>query len=377
MTHARKKVLVTGADGFIGKNLVAHLRESGGFEVVKFVRKNKLSDLDALVEKVDFIVHLAGENRPSNPEDFTSVNVGLTISIADSIRREFRDKQRRVGIIFASSAQATEKNPYGNSKLAAEKCLMELGLELDIPVKVFRLPGVFGKWSKPNYNSVVATYCYNIARQIPIKIDDPDKNLRLVYIDDVISAFMVALKNPNERRESYAVQPEYYIRLGDLAEKISSFKDSRENLISGPVGSGILRALYATYVSFLPKEQFAYPLKSNADQRGVFVEFLKTEDSGQFSFFTALPKVTRGGHYHHTKSEKFLVVKGEALFRFKHLVTGETFELKTSSAIPEVVDTIPGWSHDITNIGDEELVVMLWANEIFNKERPDTFASEL
>jgi UDP-2-acetamido-2,6-beta-L-arabino-hexul-4-ose reductase len=239
------------------------------------------------------------------------------------------------------------------------------------------LPGVFGKWCRPNYNSVVATFCHNLARDLPIQINDPNASVRLVYVDDVVNALLTALEAPAPGYTQAAVEPQYIITLGELAAKIRAFADCRTSLMSERVGTGVARALYATYVSYLPNEKFSYTVQQHADARGVFVEMLKTPDSGQFSYFTAYPGITRGGHYHHTKTEKFLVIKGEALFRFRQLLTDELVEFRTSGTTPQVVDTIPGWSHDITNVGDGEMVVMLWANENFDRQRPDTVASKV
>ena len=249
-----------------------------------------------------------------------------------------------------------------------------------VPVHVFRLPNVFGKWSRPNYNSVVATFCHNIARDLPIQVNDPQAALTLVYIDDVIERFVLLMDGaaPMAGLDGFVtVQPQYTTTVGELARLIRAFRDSRGSLVTERVGTGLVRALYATYVSYLPVEEFFYDVPLHADRRGIFVEMLKTPDCGQFSFFTAYPGVTRGGHYHHSKSEKFLVIKGQALFRFRHMQTGQTHELLTSGDRPQIVETVPGWTHDITNTGPEEMVVMLWANEIFDRARPDTYECQL
>jgi UDP-2-acetamido-2,6-beta-L-arabino-hexul-4-ose reductase len=280
-------------------------------------------------------------------------------------------------LVLASSTQAERDNPYGRSKLESEAVVQTLANETGNPCVIFRLPGVFGKWCKPNYNSVVATFCHNIARDLPIQINDPAANLRLVYVDDVVTALLAALDRPASGCIQAHVEPEYTTILGELANQIRAFGECRSTLLTERVGTGLLRALYATYVSYLPSEKFSYQVTQHADPRGVFVEMLKTPDSGQFSYFTSHPGITRGGHYHHTKTEKFLVIKGEALFRFRHLLTNELAELRTSGCMPQVVDTIPGWTHDITNVGDDEMVVMLWANENFDRERPDTVASKV
>ena len=245
---------------------------------------------------------------------------------------------------------------------------------------MFRLPNVFGKWCKPNYNSVVATFCHNIARDLPIQINNPAAPLTLLYVDDVIGRFYQLLEgaDPAVDAEGFAtVAPQFTTTVGELARLIQSFRDSRNTLMTERVGTGLVRALYATYVSYLPVASFTYRVPQHGDPRGVFVEMLKTPDCGQFSFFTAHPGITRGGHYHHSKTEKFLVVKGEARFRFRHMQTGETHELVTSGAWAEIVETVPGWTHDITNIGSEEMVVMLWANEVFDRSKTDTYACPL
>ena len=377
MSLSNCRVLVTGANGFIGKNLVVRLHELSNISVTAFVRGDDPALLSKLVSQVDAVVHLAGENRPTDETAFEQVNSGLTSSLCNAIEQSFRSTGRHVPLLLASSTQAEHDNPYGRSKLAAERIVQRLSDETGNPCVIFRLPGVFGKWCKPNYNSVVATFCHNIARNLPIQIHDPKVNLRLAYVDDVVTALIAALDAPESGYVHAKVGPEYTVNLGDLAKQIHAFGDCRSTLMTERVGTGFLRALYATYVSYLPNEKFSYVVPQHADPRGVFVEMLKTPDSGQFSFFTAHPGITRGGHYHHTKTEKFLVIKGEALFRFRHLLTNELVELKTSGTSPQVVDTIPGWTHDITNIGRDEMVVMLWANENFDRENPDTVASKV
>jgi len=371
------RVLVTGANGFIGKNLVVRLNELSNVSVTTFVRGDDAARLPQLVAQADAVVHLAGENRPADDAAFAQVNTGLTSALCGAIQQEFGTTGRHVSLVLASSTQAERDNPYGRSKLAAEDAVQALAKETGNPCVIFRLPGVFGKWCKPNYNSVVATFCHNIARDIPIQINDPTTSLRLVYVDDVVTALLEALEAPALACVQAKVEPEYTTTLGELANQIRAFEDCRSTLLTERVGTGLVRALYATYVSYLPNEKFSYQVTEHADPRGVFVEMLKTPDSGQFSYFIAHPGITRGGHYHHTKTEKFLVIKGEALFRFRHLLTNELVELRTSGGTPQVVDTIPGWTHDITNVGSDEMVVMLWANENFDRKKPDTVASKV
>ncbi|MDD4927932.1 MAG: NAD-dependent epimerase/dehydratase family protein [Gallionella sp.] len=361
------RVLVTGANGFIGKNLIVHLREQG-VETVSFTRDMSLDDLATALTGVDFIFHLAGINRPKDVAEFAEGNKGLTEQLCGLIR----SSGRSIPVLYTSSIQAEAANPYGASKLAAEEALLALEKDTQSPVYLYRLANVFGKWSKPNYNSAVATFCYNTVNDLPIQINDPAALIRLVYIDDVIKDFLRLLAARPVGVVRPEVAPEYSISVGDLAEQLSAFRASRDSMITEPVGAGLTRALFATYLSFLRPEQFSYTVPVHADARGRFVEMLKTKDSGQFSFFTAHPGITRGGHYHHTKNEKFLVIQGKARFGFRHIETGETCEQFTDGQTPEVVQTVPGWSHDITNVGENEMIVMLWGNEIFDREHPDT-----
>jgi len=377
VTQSSLRVLVTGANGFIGKNLVVRLRELPRFAVTEFVRGDAPEALPALLAQADAVVHLAGENRPAGEAAFSQVNTGLTVALCNALAAEQQRSGRQLPVLLASSAQAERDNPYGRSKLAAEQAVLGLCAATGHPAVVYRLPGVFGKWCKPHYNSVVATFCHNIARGLPIQINDPAARLQLVYVDDVVSTFITALDAPAPGLTHGEVAPLYTTTLGELAQQIEDFGHCRSSLMSERVGTGLVRALYATYVSYLPNERFAYVVPVHGDPRGVFVEMLKTPDSGQFSYFTAHPGITRGGHYHHTKTEKFLVIKGRAVFRFRHLLTGELYELTTSGDKPQVVDSIPGWAHDITNVGDDEMVVMLWANEVFDRERPDTVANKV
>lgn len=366
-------ILVTGANGFIGKNLVLRLREQGYNKVLPFVRGQDDKALCELLPQVDAVVHLAGENRPADVEAFTEVNVGLT----ERLCKILKNLTKTIPVLFASSAQADQGNPYGLSKLAAERALEGLAAEHGNPVAIYRLPGVFGKWCKPNYNSVVATFCHNKAQDFPVHINDPDARIRLVYIDDVVNAIWRQLSSEWLGVVRPTVTPEYSLTLGELSAQIDAFKNCRNALVSERVGTGLIRALYATYVSYLPPQKFAYNVPAHGDARGLFVEMLKTPETGQFSYFTAHPGITRGGHYHHTKTEKFLVIKGRARFGFRNMLTNDVHHIETNGEQPQIVDTVPGWTHDITNIGSEEMLVMLWANEIFDRGNPDTIASKV
>tara|TARA_B110000211_G_scaffold185328_1_gene210277 strand:- start:2621 stop:3751 length:1131 start_codon:yes stop_codon:yes gene_type:complete len=366
------KILITGSSGFIGKNLVSRISEINGYEVLPFVRGESMSRLAHLIEIADAIIHLAGENRPPNISAFEEGNAVFTSVLCDLVSKKNSDAP----VIFASSIQALLDNPYGRSKLAAETALENLASTNGNQLYIYRLPGVFGKWCKPNYNSVVATFCHNIASGLDIQISDSEKIIQLAYVDDVVDEFLAALlrTEPSDQK-LYDVGSTYDISLGELASQIKGFSESRSSLVLGGVGEGLTRALYATYISFLSPPDFSYPLKEHSDERGIFVEMLKTPDSGQISFFTAKPGITRGGHYHHTKSEKFLVVKGSAKFGFRHILTDERHSITVTDNQPIIVETVPGWSHDVCNVGSDDLIVMLWANEIFDEHRPDTISS--
>lgn len=303
-TFSNLNVLVTGANGFIGKNLVSRLAEMPNITVLPFYKHDSFLTLEASVHSADIVVHLAGVNRPTNELDFHNVNVQFTHTLCDLIKDVYFKSSRHIPVLFASSSQAPLDNSYGRSKLNAEHLLKALYESSGNPSIIFRLPGVFGKWCQPNYNSVVATFCHNVARNLPIQVDDPAREITLVYIDDVVSSLIDLMTSQISGFTTHSVHPEYRTSLGSLADLIYSFSDSRCNLTTERVGHGFKRALYSTYLSYLPTEQFSYDLKKYSDQRGHFVEVLKTPDSGQFSFFTAFPGSTRGGHYHHTKTEK-------------------------------------------------------------------------
>jgi len=366
------RIVITGADGFIGRNLSVRLGEMGYTDIVGITLESSPEDLKAALASAGFVSHLAGVNRPKDVSEFATGNAGLT----EEVCRLLAESGNKAPVVLSSSTQAALDNPYGQSKRAAEDAVFRHGEQTDAPTYVFRLTNVFGKWSRPNYNSAVATFCYNVARGQEISINDPAAPLRLVYIDDVVEAFAGLL---NESRPSGFVEagPEYLTTVGEVADAIRGFAASRASMITNRVGTGLMRALYSTYLSFLPPASFAYEVRRHGDPRGVFVEMLKTPDCGQFSYFTAHPGITRGEHYHHSKTEKFLVIKGTARFGFRHIVTGERHELVTRGGEAKIVETVPGWTHDITNIGDDEMIVMLWANEVFDPRKPDTFAMKV
>lgn len=364
------KILITGADGFIGRNLKAFLKGREDIEISSFTRENDNLELFERVKEADFIFHLAGVNRPEHVDDFQKTNLNFTLDLCEAISVS----NKQIPLVYTSSTQAELANPYGESKLNAEEALRVFSNKNTSPVYIYRLPNVFGKWAKPNYNSVVATFCHNITRGLPIAVHEPQTVISLAYIDDVISSFVSIMDG---KQQSTEINPIYKITVGDLAEQVKFFNENRAALTVDKVGTGFTRVLYSTYISYLPTQDFAYAVPKYSDPRGTFVEMLKTKDSGQFSFFTAVKGITRGGHYHHSKTEKFLVIKGSARFRFRHIVTNEYHELLVNGDSPQIVETIPGWTHDITNIGDDEMIVMLWANEVFDRNAPDTYACEI
>ena len=366
-------ILVTGGDGFIGKNLIARLNEIKGLNIFIYGRRSNYEDLAKLINQADSIIHLAAVNRPINLGDYLSNNVDLTRRICKLVG----ELNRTIPIIFASSAQVQLDNPYGLSKKKEEELLSQLVIDCKCPVAIYRLPGVFGKWCKPNYNSVVATYCHNIARGLSISINELDRSIELVFIDDVVDEFIKMINSDWVGLYRGIVGPVHYVTLKYLADSILSFRNSRKTLILENIGLGFLRALYSTYVSYIPIDQLSYQLNNKKDVRGNFVEILKTQNSGQFSYLTIKPGVIRGSHYHHTKTEKFLVVCGSVVMNFRNLITGETHKIHLTADIPTVVDSMPGWVHDIYNDGISEAVVILWANELFNPEAPDTISMDV
>ena len=362
-------ILVTGSNGFVGKNLIQKFRELDNITLSTFDRSGTLLELEQVIKDIDIIVHLAGVNRPQSVDEFEAGNLQLTRNITEIVERS----SKNIPIVFSSSIHAEASNPYGKSKKAAEDCLLEFSEKTGNKVHILRIPNIFGKWCKPNYNSVIATFCHNIINDIPIKIDDEKKVIPLVYIDDVVDKIVSIILSDDDLE----IKPVYKVSLGEISSILKAFKEGRETLSIEKVGTGFERALYSTYISYYQPNQFSYKLESHIDERGIFAEFLKTHESGQVSFFTAHPDVTRGGHYHHTKNEKFLVISGNARFNFRNIDTDQKFSKEVSSKCLEVVETIPGWVHDITNIGESELVVMLWANELFDPDNPDTFWGEV
>lgn len=366
------KALVTGSSGFIGKNLCSELQLHDDIELLTFNRDQSIDELSNLVLDADFIFHLAGVNRPKDETDFAKENTGLTERIVQILR----SANKKTPLLITSSTQADLDNPYGRSKLDAEKIVFDWNQESDAPVYVYRLPGIFGKWCKPNYNSVVATFCYNIANGIPIEISDPTRVITLAYIDDVIDDFIQHL-NPAQSESDYSVQQSisrtFDISLGDLSDRIKTLHQIRTELVVPNLEDLLNKFLYATYISYLPTDNFSYSLKKNTDDRGWLAEFIKSKQFGQVFVSKSKPGITRGDHWHKTKIEKFLVVEGEAEITFRNKINDQDIlRYKVSGEDMTVLDIPTGYVHAIKNTGSSDLVTIFWANEILNKGKPDT-----
>lgn len=365
----KMKILVTGAKGFVGKNLIAELNNKGHNTIFPVSRETETSLLEQYTKECDFVFHLAGVNRPKDEKEFMEGNFGFTSELLNLLKKN----NNKSPVLITSSIQAKRDNAYGISKKAGENILFEYSKENDVPVYVYRLPNIFGKWSKPNYNTVVATYCHNIARDLDIQINNPNAELILCYIDDLLEEFINALDGKPTRQNDYCFVPvSHTIKLGDLANTIRSFKESRINLTIPNMEDPLTKKLYSTYLSFLPEDQFSYDLKMNCDNRGSFTEMIRTPERGQVSVNISKPGITKGNHWHHTKNEKFLVVSGEGLILFRKLDSDEIIEYRVSGEKLQVVDIPTGYTHSIVNVGDADLVTVMWANESFNPEKPDT-----
>jgi UDP-2-acetamido-2,6-beta-L-arabino-hexul-4-ose reductase len=367
------RVLITGANGFIGKNLCVTLQQQGKHELLKVTRQTSTEELYDYLKECDFIFHLAGINRPQDEREFFEGNAGFTTQLVQILK----ENNRKVPIVYSSSIQVDRDNPYGQSKKLGEQALLEYA-ETGAKVYIYRLSNIYGKWSKPNYNSVVATFCHNIARGLPIKIDNPDAKITLCYIDDVIEEFLRSLEdNPTVQGDHCIVPVSHPITVGVLADIIRSFIESRNDLSIVDMSNPLVKNLYSTYLSFLPEDVFSYPLKMNVDSRGSFTEIIRTPERGQVSVNISKPGITKGNHWHHSKNEKFLVVSGTGVIRFRKVGAGEVIEYHVSGDKLEVVDIPPGYTHNIENTGETDLVTIMWANECFNPERPDTYFLEV
>lgn len=369
-------ILITGAKGFIGKNLIAtlhYLKEEQDVTVYEYDIDTDPALLDLYCKNADFVFHLAGVNRPQDPKEFMEGNFGFTSVLLDTLKKY----QNNCPIMISSSIQAALQNPYGESKKAGEDLIFAYGKETGASVYVYRFPNVFGKWCRPNYNSAIATFCYNIANDLPITVNDPSVMMTLVYIDDVVAELIAALKgNANRKEDGYCYVPvEHKIMLGEIVELIESFARQPQTLVIPEIPQDSLaKKLYSTYLSYLPKEKTVFPLKMNVDARGSFTELLKTEKCGQVSVNISKPGITKGQHWHHTKWEFFIVVSGKGLIQQRKIGSDEVLNFEVSGEKMEAVHMLPGYTHNIINLSDtEDLVTVMWANETFNPDKPDTF----
>ena len=370
-----KKALVTGSGGFIGKNLIEGLRRCGDVEIKTFDIEDDIDRLSAHLKEADIVFHLAGVNRPEKVEEFETGNVVLTETIIN-ILEGFK---RNIPIVLSSSIQATLDNPYGISKKKAEDVLIEYSRKNNAKVYIYRFPNVFGKWCRPNYNSVVATFCYNISHGLDISISDTNNEIELVYIDDVVDEFLGVISQRDGDKDEYyhKIGRTFRITLGALAEKICQLRDMRKSLVVPDLSGDFMKCLHATYLSYLDKDDFSYKLDLKTDQRGGLAELIKSEHFGQIFVSTTHKGVIRGNHYHNTKVEKFCVLKGKAVIRFRHIFGDEVLSYHVSGENIEVVDIPPGYTHSIENLGDDEMIVLFWANQIFDPEKPDTYYSKV
>lgn len=377
------KILVTGSRGFVGRNLVSQLRniQSGkaknyavfgeALTVFEYDVDSNPAELDAYCRQADFVFNLAGVNRPKDQTEFMEGNFGFASTLLDTLKKY----NNTCPVMISSSTQAALDNPYGESKRAGEQLLFDYSKETGAKVLVYRFPNVFGKWCRPNYNSAVATFCHNIAHDLPIQVNDPDVVMNLVYVDDVVDELIAALSGREHRKGDYCEVPVVHtITLGGIVDLISGFKDMHDNLGVPDLGDAFTKKLYSTYLSYLPKEKFAYPLKMNVDERGSFTEIIRTADRGQFSVNISKPGITKGQHWHHSKNEKFVVVSGHGLIQLRKIGSEEIIEFEVSGEKMEAVEMIPGYTHNIINLSEtEDLVTLMWCNECFDPDKPDTY----
>ncbi len=375
------KILITGANGFVGKNLVAQLenirdkkannyRLSPELELYLFDVDTDTELLDTYTKDCDFVFHLAGVNRPQNESEFMEGNFGFTSTLLEKLQAH----GNKASVLITSSIQAELDNAYGKSKKAGEDLLFSYAEKTGAKVLVYRLPNVFGKWCRPNYNSAVATFCNNVASGQDITVNDPTVNMQLVYIDDVVNEFISSLTGDEHIEGDFCFIPTVHkVRLGEIVDLIYSFKENRKTLGVPNFASAFEKALYSTYLSYIPRDNFSYPLKMNVDERGSFTEIIRTADRGQFSVNISKPHITKGNHWHNTKNEKFLVVSGEGLIQFRKIGCDEVIDYHVSGEKLEVVDIPTGYTHNIINKCDSDLITFMWCNECFDPNNPDTY----
>ena len=390
-----KKILVTGSNGFVGKNTVVALKEAKKYEVLTIDRNNTEEELQKAVLESDFIVHLAGVNRPKDTKEFYEGNGGLTEKIVGFLREE----NKNTPILITSSTHAVLDNDYGKSKKQSEDALIKYSDECGAKVYIFRLPNLFGKWCRPNYNSAVATFCHNIAHDLDVWINDPAIELNLVYIDDVVASIIDVIEDENIVKLSnldeevavtttgassiqidkyyYEVTTVYKRTLGNIVDSLKMFRNMRNSLLIPDLSDGFNKALYSTYLTYLEEDDFSYYLDKKEDNRGWLAELVKSEQFGQMFVSKTHPGITRGNHWHHTKTEKFIVIQGQAAIRFRKLDEDKVIEYIVDGEKPQVLDIPPGYTHSIENIGQDEVITLFWSNEMFNPEKPDTYFLEV
>lgn len=381
-------ILVTGANGFVGKNLVSTLKNiaegkkrtrytAGDINIYEYDIDTPEEKLEEYCEKCDFVYHLAGVNRPEKEEDFMVGNFGFTSLLLDTLKKH----KNKAPVLVTSSVQAALDNPYGRSKKAGEDLMFNYSRENDVKVFVYRLPNLFGKWCRPNYNSVIATFCHNIARDLPITVNSREHVLSLAYIDDVIEEFLSALAGGESYGEDNVfcdVRIKHKVSLGEIADLIKSFRESRKTKYIPDMAEGsFAKKLYSTYLSYLPENEFSYPLEMHCDERGSFTELFKSALNGQVSVNISKPGIIKGNHWHDTKNEKFVVVSGKGVIRFRKPDSDEVTEYFVSSDKIEVIDIPVGYTHNIENLGDTDMVTIMWCNECFNPDKPDTYFLEV
>ena len=381
------KILITGAKGFVGKNLIATLNcikdgkdKRFGIDTDITIFEYDIDTPDEMLnnftEECDFVFHLAGVNRPKDEKDFMEGNFGFTSVLLEKLKKN----NNKAPILITSSIQAAFDNPYGKSKKAGEELLFNYGRENNIKVCVYRLPNVFGKWCRPNYNSAVATFCHNLARNLPITVNDRSHIMNLVYIDDVVSEFIMALnQKENQSDDGYCYVPTVHkITLGEIVDLLYSYRKIRvDKQIPYLKENSFEKKLYSTYLSYLPEKEFSYPLEMHCDDRGSFTELFRSPERGQVSVNISKPGITKGNHWHHTKNEKFVVVSGTGVIRFRKPDSNETIEYYVSGDKIEVVDIPVGYTHNIENLGDTDMVTVMWCNECFDPDKPDTYFLEV
>ncbi|PKM83673.1 MAG: capsular biosynthesis protein [Firmicutes bacterium HGW-Firmicutes-13] len=368
------KILVTGAKGFIGKNLITELKNRKYDNILEFDVDSEISNLDKYCKEADFVFHLAGVNRPTEQSEFMEGNFGFTSDLLKLLKKH----SNTCPVIISSSIQAELDNPYGRSKEAGENLLFDYSKETGARVLIYRFPNVFGKWCRPNYNSAVATFCHNVAHDMPITVNAPSFVMNLVYIDDVVEELINALEDKENKNGDFCEVPVVHTNtLGEIVDLIYSFKKSREERAIPDMDDAFTKKLYSTYLSYLPENQFSYDLKMNVDNRGSFTEFIRTPDRGQVSVNISKPGITKGNHWHHTKNEKFLVVSGQGVIRFRKIDSDDIIEYFVSGEKMEVVDIPTGYIHNIENLGDTDMVTIMWANECFDPDKPDTYYLEV